>query len=987
MASTNKEMAPSPRQALGSQGVRRIPARRTHPKVENKTKARIRIGTWNVRSLYMAGKLDNAIKEMKRLKVDILGVSEVRWPNSGRIQSNSYTVYYSGNDLQQHSNGVAVILSQSIDKSVVTFVPHSDRAMLIKLKSHPVDINLIQVYAPTADKTDMDIRNFYNDIKELLRHTKPSEVIIIMGDFNAKIGKGEVENVVGKYGLGERNTRGDILVQFCQEENLAIANTWFQLPSRRLYTWQSPQHNENNTVRNQIDFILINHRYRNGIQGVKAYPGADINSDHNPLIGNLHVKLKRLQKPSATSVDIQNLKNPAILERVRQRVNMEFPQITNISMNDTQEQWNEIQNILSSIEREEIGTKDRRKGKSWMTDEILQLMEERRRHKNKNSRKYREVNREIQRKVRRAKEQWMNERCEEVELLEERNDHFAVHKKVKEVVGRNKKTNTYALLDENNKTVIEVEDIKRHWKSYIEQLFKSIEPRYFELTRDLESSPKILKEEVIKAIKNSKAGKAPGPDQIHIEIIKLLEEEHIDTLVHLFNKVYSTGVIPREWLKSEFIPIPKKSNARRCEEYRLISLMSHLLKLFLKIIHSRIFRKCEQDISQSQFGFREGMGTREALFGLNVLLQKCRDQQRKVYICFIDYEKAFDRVDHVKLLKILEAKGLDKNDITIIKNLYWDQTAVVKYNNTTTEAATIQRGVRQGCVLSPMLFNLYSEAIFEEATKDTSDGIKINGETLNNLRYADDTAIIADSPEALQRLLNQLTAVGDRYGLKINTTKTKILIISKTPEPPVDISIYGKRIDVEEKFKYLGTWITNNLDPEVEIRSRIEQARATFNLMRSLLCSSTLNLKLRYRFVKCYVYSVLLYGCEAWTLKVNTINRIEAFEMWVLRRLLKIPWTAHVTNEDVLRQARCERELVQIVKKRKTAYLGHIMRGRRYELLQLIMEGKIEGKRGIGRKKYSWLKNIRDWTGMDAHSLLRTAQDRQTFAGIVANLQ
>lgn len=275
----------------------------------------------------MAGKLDNATKEMQRLRVDILGVSEVRWPTSGRLQSNSYTMYYSGGEHPQHINGVAIILSRSVSRSVTAFIPHSDRTMLIKLKSHPVDINIIQVYAPTADKPDMEIRNFYKEIKELLKYTKPAEVVIIMGDFNAKIGEGEVEKVVGKYGLGQRNPRGDTLVQFCQEENLVVTNTWFQLPTRRLYTWQSPQHNENNVVRNQIDFILVNHRFRNGIQGVKAYPGADINSDHNPLIGNLRVNLKILRKTSTSPIDIQKLRNPATLERVKQRVNEEFTQI------------------------------------------------------------------------------------------------------------------------------------------------------------------------------------------------------------------------------------------------------------------------------------------------------------------------------------------------------------------------------------------------------------------------------------------------------------------------------------------------------------------------------------------------------------------------------------------------------------------------------------------------------------------------------------
>lgn len=657
----------------------------------------------------------------------------------------------------------------------------------------------------------------------------------------------------------------------------------------------------------------------------------------------------------------------------------------NDNVQHIQEQWEKVHDTLRKIENEEIGLKDRHKQKVWMTNEILQMMEQRRTHKNRNPDKYREINREIKRKIGIAKQIWMEEKCKEIEQLQRKNDHFAIYKKVREVTGKGRKRQTNVLADENNKVIMDIEDIRKHWKQYIQELFKSTEPRIFDIHRELENSPQILKEEVLKAIKNSKNGRSPGPDELHVELLKLLEEENLDILVQLFNKIYESGVIPSIWLSSEFIPIPKKASSKKCDEYRLISLMSHILKLFLKIIHARIYRKCEQDLGDAQFGFRDGMGTREALFSINVLFQKCRDQQKKVYSCFIDYEKAFDRVNHVKLMRILEGMGLDKNDITIIKNLYWNQTATVRYNDTKTEEATIERGVRQGCVLSPLLFNIYSEQIFAEALSDIEDGIKINGKTINNLRYADDTAVIADNPEALQRLLNRLTTVGDQYDLKINTIKTKILIISKTPEPPIHISIYGKNIEVVNKFKYLGTWINSDLEPDVEIRARIEQSRATFNLMKPFLCNSTLSLRIRYRFVKCYIYSVLLYGSETWTLKVNTMNQIEAFEMWVLRRLLKIPWTARVSNNEVLERAECERELLQTIKERKTSYLGHIIRADN-ELLKLIMEGKIEGRRGIGRRKYSWLKNIRDWTGLDAHSLFRAAQNRQTFAEIVANL-
>ncbi|KAL0279224.1 UNVERIFIED_CONTAM: hypothetical protein PYX00_000829 [Menopon gallinae] len=206
-----------------------------------------------------------------------------------------------------------------------------------------------------------------------------------------------------------------------------------------------------------------------------------------------------------------------------------------------------------------------------------------------------------------------------------------------------------------------------------------------------------------------KSGKAPGHDEVHAEILKTLEEEDLDAVTSLFNKIYTTGVIPEDWLKSTFVPIPKKSSAKRCEEFRTISLMSHVLKLFLKIIHGRIYRKCEEQISDTQLGFRGGLGTRDALFAIQVLVQRCLDMNKDVFLCFIDYEKAFDRVQHEKMIQILQQVGLDSRDVRIIANLYWNQKAHVRFSDNTSEDVEIRRGVRQGCVLSPLLFNLYSD--------------------------------------------------------------------------------------------------------------------------------------------------------------------------------------------------------------------------------------------------------------------------------------
>lgn len=991
MASHILFTAPSPWQTLNGQGVLRIPTKRarTHPKVENRNPM-LKIGTWNAKSLFAAGKTHNIINEMKRMNINILGVSETRWPGSNQINIDDYTMYYSGNDEPHHYNGVAIIMDKGSNRAVKNFVPISDRVALLQVKSSPRDINIIQVYAPTKDKPEAEILQFYSDIKLLLKTTRKNEVNIIMGDFNAKVGKGRVEEIVGNYGLGDRNERGDLLVQFCQEEKLMIANTWFQLPERRLYTWKAPGDSNNNIKRNQIDYILMDKRYRNGIKGVKTYPGADIGSDHNPVIGTLEIRLKKVKRNRILRPNFKLLQNTDTREKVAEVLNSQLNNAAHaLEQENVENSWQTFKTIVSQVQADKLQTDNDlgKREREWMTPEILRLMEERRGYKSKNEIKYRETHRLITQLIRKAKEKWMEDRCRELEELQDKHDYFNIHKKIAAVTGQKNRTFQFKTIKTNeNKLLTDQESIETEWTQYVHKLFddERTEPN---MEPPQEPTPNILTSEIAHAIKLAKTQKAPGPDDTYVEMLKLLNDDGIKLLTQLINKTYESGILPRDWLRSIFIPIPKKNGANKCSQFRLISLMSHTLKIVLKVIHQRIYRKCEQNISDEQFGFRQGLGTREALFCLTVLLQKCRDQSNDVYLCFIDYEKAFDRIKHTELINLLNNQGLDSRDITLIKSLYWEQSASIRIGDGVTSDIPVKRGVRQGCVLSPLLFNLYSEKVFQNALENLEDGIKVNGKIINNIRYADDTVIIANSPEGLQRLMDAITREGDALGLRINTDKTKTMVVSKNPNLGVNINIYNKQIENVTKFKYLGSWITKDLDPEVEIRARIEYARSAFMKMKGLLSNSALSLKIRYRFVKTYIYSILLYGVESWTLGIKTMRRLEAFEMWSYRRLLKISWTEHISNEIVLQRMGKDRKLLGKIKRRKTGYLGHIYRGRNYEFLRLVMEGKIEGKRGIGRRKCSWLRNIREWTGMDTPSLLRTAQDRQRFAEVVADLQ
>ena len=313
--------------------------------------------------------------------------------------------------------------------------------------------------------------------------------------------------------------------------------------------------------------------------------------------------------------------------------------------------------------------------------------------------------------IRQAKEVWLTGQCREIEQLEAKHDSFNMYKTIRQIAGQYKKNNKNILMNEKQEILNSTEEQLQEWKRYIKNLFTDNRSVSHDITAH--DGIDITKAELLRAMTGVKNGKAPGPDGIQIEVLKtLVEDRPITLLLNLLNCIYRTGIIPKDWLKSTFVAIPKKANSKYCKEYRTISLMSHVLKLFLKIVHSRIYTKCEENIGRSQFGFKNGFGTREALFSIQVLIQRCRDVNVDVYACFVDYEKAFDTVQHDKLITILQEIGLDGRDIRLIANLYWNQTADIRINNQTSEEIPIMRGVRQGCVLSPLLFNLYAEKIF-----------------------------------------------------------------------------------------------------------------------------------------------------------------------------------------------------------------------------------------------------------------------------------
>ncbi|KAL0860165.1 hypothetical protein ABMA27_010472 [Loxostege sticticalis] len=223
--------------------------------------------------------------------------------------------------------------------------------------------------------------------------------------------------------------------------------------------------------------------------------------------------------------------------------------------------------------------------------------------------------------------------------------------------------------------------------------------------------------------------------------------------------------------------------------------------------------------------------------------------------------------------------------------------------------------------------------------------------------------------------------------LNINVAKTKYLLISKKPNHDSKLFVGTEVVEKVDKFKYLGSWMNENGDHAQEIKVRIEMARSTFFKMSRVLCHRDLSLDLRLRIVRCPVFSVLLYGVETWTLTQHITKKLEAFEMWVYRRILKIPWSDRVTNIEVLNRLKKKTELINTIKRRKLSYFGHVMRNDKYRMLQLVIQGKIAGKRSVGRRRHSWLKNLREWFGCSTTSLFRAAASKVKIALMLSNLR
>ena len=481
----------------------------------------------------------------------------------------------------------------------------------------------------------------------------------------------------------------------------------------------------------------------------------------------------------------------------------------------------------------------------------------------------------------------------------------------------------------NDLRKLKTTDSGKYWKTFkksvkktncnipmkeLESFFKNLNAANLEGENDVDELPQesnenefldkqITLEEIEKAIKSLKYNKAAGIDEIENEYIKTTFEIYKNIYLNLFNLILQTGCFPEEWAIGLIIPIFKnKGNKNDPNNYRGITLISCLAKLFTTILNNRLKSYLENILLENQAGFREGYSTLDHIFTLHIIINLYKRMSKDLFMAFIDYQKAFDTIWRTGLWLKLIKSGVTGKFLAVIKDMYKKSKAYVFQNGQKSNPFNSEMGVKQGEILSPLLFAIYINDLqeylkgkdipFLSGIQSTVEEVKGLDDHLDflldimTLYYADDTIILADSALGLQAALEELYEYCNLWKLVVNEGKTKILCITKQKGQDRTFYYNNKELEEVDEFCYLGiTFCKKGLGtPAIKARE-VSGKKAMFSVLNKCK-TNELPIDISLELFEKMVIPTLLYGAEIWGF--GNFIMLERIQLKFAKYLLKL---------------------------------------------------------------------------------------------------
>jgi hypothetical protein len=925
------------------------------------------------------------------MNIDIVGISEARWTSFGeeRTPSGGKFLFSGKPDGHPHEYGVGFLLSKEASKCLLAWKPVNERIMLARFKTRVRPVTIVQAYASTDSAENSEKEKFYNELQATMSKIKRQDIVIVMGDFNATVGSDNehLEHVMGRYGMGTITENGELFTEFCFENDLVIGGSLFPHKTCHKYTWTHPRTRDGY----QLDHVCISRKWRGSLLDVRNRRSADIQSDHEMLVAEVRLKIARVQnlpQTAAKKFDIQKLRDRKTGKIFAEKVK-DLELLHGIDPNDVNSAWSRIRDGIIRVSEEVLGRRPPRK-KDWISEDTWKMVEARRAVKNAKDdvgvQLYRELCRSCTLALRRDKRREIEDLARQAEDAANLRDLKRLYELTRKLANTTN-AREVPVRDKQGRLLVTTEAQLNRWQEHFKETL-NFECNASEADTTTEapspsssfSSKPPTKTEIRNAIKEMKNGKAAGVDQISAEMLKADVNLFAELLFPIFCMIWDKEKLPDDWLQGILVKIPKKGDLSNCNNWRGITLLSIPSKVLAKVILHRIAHKIDETVRKEQAGFRPGRSCIDQINTLRIIIEQMSEMNNPLHMCFIDYEKAFDRVSRHSIWHALEKRNVPPKLMALIRSLYDGyETKVLHSGNLSAPFSTIS-GVRQGCILSPILFLCAIDEILHSALDDKKRGIWWTPfEHLEDLDFADDIVLFSQNATKMQSKLNDLQAESEKSNMKINVSKT--VSMSNDLSRNAKFTIGGHEVEKVDKFTYLGSVITTTGGAGDDVRTRIRKAEAAFAQLRNIWSSNIIHWKTKVRIFSSNVKSVLLYACETWPVTEEITRRIQGFINRKLRIVRRDFWPHRMSTAELWESCHQIRPANE-VKKRKWGWIGHTLRKKSDEIPRKALEWNPQGKRRPGRPKTTWRRTIQkelEAAGLKWEEVKIAAPNRQRF--------